>query len=66
MLRNILGAVIGSRMARRGGGGSVKGAILGATAQRVVTRMGPFGWVMLGVIGLWRLVSGRKRGPRYR
>ncbi|PXA91083.1 hypothetical protein DMC47_26145 [Nostoc sp. 3335mG] len=66
MLRSILGAVIGSSMARRGGGGSVKGAILGATAQRVVTRMGPFGWAMLGVIGLWRLVSGRKRGPRYR
>ena len=47
MIRTIFGALVGRELDRRDGSGGAKGALVGALATRVVTRMGPFG-MMLG------------------
>ncbi|QKS00069.1 hypothetical protein F9288_10840 [Sphingomonas sp. CL5.1] len=48
MLRTIIGALVGSELERREGGGAVKGALLGAVLSRAVTRMGPLGLALGG------------------
>ncbi|MCW6532708.1 MULTISPECIES: hypothetical protein [Sphingomonas] len=48
MLRTIIGALVGSELERREGGGGVKGALFGALVTRAVTRMGPLGLALGG------------------
>ncbi|WP_298673287.1 hypothetical protein [uncultured Sphingomonas sp.] len=48
MLRTIIGALVGSELDRREGGGGLKGAVVGAVMTRAVTRMGPFGLALGG------------------
>jgi hypothetical protein len=66
MIGKLLAAFVGSRIDRRDGHGGVKGAVLGYATQRLVTRMGPFGWFILGVVALWRLLFGRRKRSRSR
>jgi hypothetical protein len=61
MIRNLLGAFIGSRIDRRDGQGGVKGAVLGYAAQRAITRMGVPGLLLAGGYGLWRWRADRRR-----
>ena len=61
MIRNLIGAFIGSRIDRRDGRGGIKGAALGYAAQRVITRMGTPGLLLAGGYGLYRLAKDRRR-----
>ncbi|MCR5871356.1 MULTISPECIES: hypothetical protein [unclassified Sphingomonas] len=61
MIRTIFAMLLGRAIDRRDGRGGMKGAIIGAMGQRALTRMGPFGWVIGGLILLWSLLTGRKR-----
>lgn len=57
-MRGLLGALVGSRVAGRGG---VKGAAMGYVAQRAITRMGAPGLMLAGGYGLWRYLSDRRK-----
>lgn len=48
MIKTILGALVGRELDRRDGSGGAKGALVGALATRVVTRMGPLGMALGG------------------
>ena len=61
MIRNLLGALIGSRIDRRDGRGGLKGAALGYVAQRAISRMGTPGLLLAGGYGLYRLAKDRRR-----
>jgi hypothetical protein len=61
MIRNLIGAFIGSRIDRRDGRGGIKGAALGYVAQRAITRMGAPGLLLAGGYGLYRLAKDRRR-----
>jgi hypothetical protein len=64
MIGKIMGALIGRSIDRRDGRGGFKGMVLGVAGERIVRRMGPFGWLVVGFVALWRLLRGRRR--RYR
>lgn len=65
MIGKLFAAWAGSRIDRSDGRGGVKGAVLGLAVQRAARgRLGPFGWFLLGVAALWKLVFGRGRRSR--
>jgi hypothetical protein len=61
MIRNLIGALVGSQIDRRDGRGGLKGAALGYVAQRAITRMGAPGLLLAGGYGLYRLARDRRR-----
>ncbi|MDP5277713.1 hypothetical protein Q9Q95_02150 [Sphingomonas sp. DG1-23] len=61
MIRNLIGALVGSQIDRRDGRGGLKGAALGYVAQRAITRMGAPGLLLAGGYGLYRLAKDRRR-----
>ncbi|MDF7773723.1 hypothetical protein P1X14_00560 [Sphingomonas sp. AOB5] len=66
MIGKLLAAFIGNRIDRRDGKGGLKGAIMGVAIERIVRRLGPVGWLLVGIVMLWRLIFGRRRRTRYR
>lgn len=67
MIRGLIGALIGSRLAQRNGrGGGARGAVMGYAAQRAIARMGTPGLLLAGGYGLWRYASDRRRERRNR
>ena len=48
MLRTIIGALVGREIDRSDGRGGFKGALLGAAAPRILSRLGPIGLVLGG------------------
>lgn len=64
MIRQALGALVGSRIARRDGRSGLRGAALGYVAQRAITRMGAPGLMLAGGYGLWRLLRDRRNRQR--
>lgn len=61
MFGKLLAMFIGNRIDRRDGKGGVKGALLGlATARMAQGRLGPVGWLGVGVIALWQLFFKRR------
>jgi hypothetical protein len=65
VIRSLLAAFIGNRIDRRDGRGGIKGALFGVATDRVVRRGGPFGWLLLGILGIWRLFFRRRTRTRY-
>ena len=64
MFAKLLAMFIGNRIDRSDGRGGVKGALFGLAAERAMRgRLGPFGWLMIGIVALWKLVFGRRK-PR--
>ncbi len=49
MIGKLLAAFIGNRIDREDGKGGVKGAMIGLAVERLLTRMGPIGWVLAGL-----------------
>lgn len=64
MIRSILAALIGNRIDRRDGRGGVKGALAGVAVDRVARRGGRFGWLLLGILSVWRLFFRRRTRTR--
>lgn len=66
MLGKIAGMFIGRSIDRMDGKGGVKGAVLGLAAERFLRRLGPVGWILMGLAWLVaRLLFGRRRVRRY-
>ena len=64
MFAKLLAMFIGNRIDRSDGRGGVKGALFGLAAERAMRgRLGPVGWLMIGIVALWKLVFGRRK-PR--
>jgi hypothetical protein len=65
MIGKLLAALIGHRIDRADGKGGVKGALIGLGVERLLTRIGPVGWVLAAlflVIRLvWRLIFPKRR-----
>ena len=65
MMRRLIAMFIGNRIDRSDGRGGVKGALLGLAAERAMRgRMGPFGWVLVAIVAVWKLFSGRRNKYR--
>lgn len=68
MIAKLLAMFIGNRIDRSDGKGGVKGAVIGLAVERFVRKLGPVGWVLLGLFlvvrFLFRLVF-PKRKVRY-
>jgi hypothetical protein len=68
MIGKLLAALIGNRIDRSDGKGGVKGALIGLGVERMLTRMGPIGWVLAALFlvlrFVWRLIF-PKRKVRY-
>ncbi|MDG2535043.1 hypothetical protein P6144_15390 [Sphingomonas sp. HITSZ_GF] len=68
MIGKLLAAFIGNRIDRADGKGGVKGAVVGLAVERLLTRLGPIGWVLAALFLVlrffWRLIF-PKRKVRY-
>jgi len=68
VIGKLLAAFIGNRIDRADGKGGVKGAVIGLGVERLLTRMGPVGWVLAALFLVlrffWRLIF-PKRKVRY-
>lgn len=68
MIGKLAAMFIGNRIDRADGKGGVKGALIGLAAERFLRRMGPLGWVFLGLFLVARFafrLAFPKRKVRY-
>ena len=62
MFAKLLAMFVGNRVDRADGHGGVKGALAGLAAERAIAgRLGPFGWFLIGVVALWKMLFGRRK-----
>jgi hypothetical protein len=62
MFGKLLAMWVGNRIDRSDGKGGIKGAVVGLAVERAARgRLGPFGWFLLGLAALWKLLFGRRR-----